>query len=79
MANNHLRVYYGPDDERGLPLSEVKASGKVDIRLKTLFDTMTDATIQGLAWTEDFQDETVSIPTDLYEVMTAYRQMKKSA
>lgn len=79
MANDHLRVYYGPDDDRGLPLSQVKAGGKVDISLSELFETMTDATIQGLVWTEDFREEKVSISTDLFEVISAYRRMKKSA
>ena len=79
MTNDHLRVYYGPDDDRGLPLSQVKTTGSVELPLKTLFETMTDAKIQGLVWTEDFRDENVSISTDLYEVIFAYRQMKKSA
>lgn len=79
MTNDHLRVYYGPDDDRGLPLSQVKTNGSVEIPLKTLFETMTEATVQGLVWTEDFRDEKVSISTDLYEVIFAYRQMKKSA
>ena len=75
-----LRVYFGPDDQRSVPLSHVEDVGaKVEIPLRQLFDTLTDATVQGLAWTEDFRDEQVSISSDLYEVIAAYGQLKRSA
>jgi hypothetical protein len=76
-----LRVYFGPDDNSSVPLSNVEAkdSQAVEVPLSTLFDTMTDATVQGLAWADDFRNEKVSISTDLYEVISAYRNMRRSA
>ena len=75
-----LRVYFGPDDQRSVPLSHVENAGaKVEIPLQQLFDTLTDATVQGLAWTEDFRDEQVTVSADLYEVIAAYKQLRRSA
>ena len=81
MTNDRsLRVYYGPDDDRSVPLAQIKDSnGTVEVPLKVLFETMTDATVRGLAWTEDFNDEKVTVSTDFFEVISAYRNMRKSA
>ena len=81
MTNDRsLRLYYGPDDNRSVPLSQIRdADTTVEMPLHVLFETMTDATVRGLAWTEDFREEKVTVSTDLYEVISAYQNMRKSA
>lgn len=79
--DRNLRVYFGPDDHSNVSHSPLEDGGSqpVQIPLSTLFDTMTDATVQGLAWADDFRDEKVTISTDLYEVLSAYRNMRRAA
>lgn len=78
--DRQLRVYYGPEDTRSVPLSRVRDdSTTVDISLQELLDILGDAVRTNRAWTDDFRDEQVKISTDLYEVISAYGQMKRSA
>ena len=75
-----LRVFYGPDDERGVPLKQVRNnSGFVEIQLNDLLATLADANASNRKWLDDFRDEPVTVSVDLYEVISAYRALKKSA
>ena len=78
--DRQLRVYYGPEDTQSVPLSRVEDdSSTVDITLQELQSTLLDAVESHRAWPNDFRDEKVTISTDLFEIMTAYRQMRRSA
>lgn len=81
MTNDRsLRIYFGPDDNQSVPLSQARdADATVEMPLKVLFETMTDATVRGLAWADDFKDENVVVSKDLYQVISAYQNMRKSA
>ena len=77
---SHLRVYYGPEDSRSVALTRVSDSGStVDVPLHVLLDTLGEAARKKRAWVEDFQDEKITISADLYEVIAAYRQIKRPA
>lgn len=76
--DRQLRVYYGPQDTRSVPLSSVRNdSSTVDITLHELQSTLIDAVEANRAWPEDFRDEKLTISTDLYEIISAYRQMRR--
>ncbi len=81
MPERHqLRVYYGPEDSRSVPLKEApNVRGNVEIELVELLDTLGDAARKQRTWLNDFQHEKVSISTDLYEIISAYRQLRRSA
>ncbi len=40
---------------------------------------LADAVLANRAWVEDFADDTMEIPQDLYEVLLAYRRFRQSA
>lgn len=77
---SQLRVYYGPEDSRSVALNRVSnGDNRVDVPLQDLLETLGDATRKERAWVEDFHDEQVTISADLYEIIAAYQQMKRSA
>ena len=75
-----LRVFYGADDEGGVPFKQAgTAGGFVEIPLSDLLATLADANASNRKWLDDFRDERVTVSVDLYEVISAYRSLKKSA
>lgn len=53
-------------------------SERVEIRLQDFAAMMMDAAATNRAWVQDFQDDQLAIPRDLYEVMLAYQQMRRA-
>jgi len=53
-------------------------SERVEIRLQDFAAMMIDAAATNRAWVQDFQDDQLAIPRDLYEVMLAYQQMRRA-
>lgn len=43
------------------------------VSLRTLLTVFQEAERRGLAWAEDFGDETVEVSADLFDVVTAFR------
>ncbi|MCY2973386.1 MAG: hypothetical protein NTW52_01835 [Planctomycetota bacterium] len=54
------------------------ASDRVEIRLQDFAAMMMDAAATDRAWVQDFQDDQMAIPRDLYEVMLAYQRMRRA-
>lgn len=79
MANRHLRVYYGPETENdNLPVRsrsglESDYTRRVTVPLKDILSTLTEAVQRRRGWVQDFEDDEVTISTDLYEVILAYQ------
>lgn len=80
MANCHLRIYYGPEGETELrPASGTSdPSGRdgpstVTVPLKDVMPTLAEAARCNRGWIQDFADDQVTISTDLFEVILAYR------
>lgn len=73
-----LRVYYGPDDRRTVALEQAKkAKSEVQIPLCELANALVEATQNNRLWIQDLGEETVSVSTDLYEVIHAYQHYKR--
>jgi len=53
-------------------------SNRVEIRLQDFASMMMDAAATNRAWVQDFQDDQLAIPRDLYEVMLAYQQLRRA-
>ena len=69
-----LRLYTG-DDAAATTL----ADPNVTISFGELARIVTDASRFRRTWLTDFEDDDVVIPEDLYEVLTAYWQLRPGA
>jgi len=75
MARSKLRVYFGPEDS----VEAEKTEPKVTVPLAEIFPLLSDALRSQRAWLRDFQDDEITISSDLYEVLLAYQHFRPSA
>lgn len=59
--------------------SEHCSSSHVRVSTGDVLPLLADAVLANRAWVEDFADDTMEIPQDLYEVLLAYRRYRQSA
>ena len=78
MKRSRLRVYVGPEES---PMTAVHSADlrkqAVTVSAKEVFDLLADAIRDERSWLEDFYDDEISIPTDLYEVLLAYEHYRR--
>ena len=79
MAHPQLRVYYGPDDcsDAHVLSSEPSTPNRVTVPLGEVFGSLVDALRSGKSWLRDFEDDEVTISSDLYEVIVAYQHFRR--
>jgi len=90
MINNRFRVYYGPQDDistagvgtaagvEATVLGSVKLNkSTVTVPAREVFRVLSDAIESNRAWLSDFEDDEVTISSDLYEVMLAYQHIRR--
>ncbi len=79
MSPNHLRVYYGPQEEQtNLNVSESQANQEaVTVPLMDVLPLLADAVQSERTWLRDFADDEVTISIDLYEVLLAYQHYRR--
>jgi hypothetical protein len=68
----NLRIFRG-DDTVTMPAPEVT------VRLNDLMRILEDAGQWDRTWLQDFSDDEVKVSGDLYEIITAYSNMRPSA
>ncbi|MFQ5730350.1 MAG: hypothetical protein ACE5KM_00185 [Planctomycetaceae bacterium] len=68
-----LRLFTGED------LGPVVAEPPVSVRFGEMMTALTHAMRCNRTWPHDFEDEEIQIPTDLYEVISAYSHLHPSA
>jgi hypothetical protein len=51
------------------------STGNIAVSMADMLPLLLDAIRNDRAWLEDFADEVVHVPKDLYEVLVAYRCM----
>jgi hypothetical protein len=75
MRPNHLRVYYGPQDESAAvkTAETTNARQKVTVPLAEVLPLLADAVQSQRTWLQDFEEDEVTISMDLYEVILAYQ------
>lgn len=69
MAYSRLRVFYGPTEQE--ETSSTRAN-RVTVPLGDVLPILADAVRNRRAWVNDFLDDEITLPTDLYEVLLAY-------
>jgi hypothetical protein len=78
MARSQLRVYYGPQSEACAAISEVKeAKDSVTVSLGEVLPLLADAVRNERTWLRDFEDDPITISSDLYEVILAYQHYRR--
>ncbi len=75
MPSTRLRVYHGPDREPTAAAADCEADGNDTVTLpaEEIIPLLADAYFSRRVWLRDFEDEAITIPADLYEVLVAYR------
>ncbi|MEX0867866.1 MAG: hypothetical protein WD030_10950 [Pirellulales bacterium] len=75
MVRSHLRIYNGPEVENSA--FDQPARDTVDVKLGDIFPLLADAVASQRTWLDDFADDEINIPADLYEVILAYRHHRR--
>ena len=74
----HLRLYRGPEPSDAPTLSKSEdGSAVVKASLAKILPMLADAFQSQRTWLEDFEDDEVTIPADLYEVLLAYQYFRR--
>jgi len=78
MARSQLRVYYGPQGDACAAVSSAKESkDQVTVSLGEILPLLADAVRNERTWLRDFEQDEVTISTDLYEVILAYQHYRR--
>lgn len=74
LMRRRLKLFLG-DEENSTDLNQ----NQVAMELSEFTRILSDAIIWDRTWLQDLGDEEVRISSDLYEVLTAYSQLRPSA
>jgi hypothetical protein len=78
MARSRLRVYYGPESAPATTKTEARAGqATVSLPLGEIFPLLADAVRSERTWLRDFEDDEITISSDLYEVILAYQHCRR--
>lgn len=76
MARSQLRVYYGPETTASATKAKPEPS-TVTLPLEEVLPMLVDAARSQRAWLADFLQDDITISTDLYEIILAYRHYRR--
>ena len=86
MARSNLRIYKGPEGRTLSAETEApRTHGSrhteetVSVKLGEILPALTDAMVTGKSWLKDFENDEVTLPLDLYEVILAYQQYQRQS
>lgn len=79
MGLRKLRVYTGPEtDATGISLLQDSLdTNTVRVSLGEILPILADAVASHRTWLSDFETDEVSISSDLYDVLQAYRHFRR--
>ena len=72
MARCHLRIYQGPETLRAQTI-EALEENTVRVPFGEIYPLLADAVNNKRTWLRDFEQDEITISTDLYEVLLAYQ------
>lgn len=74
--NQRLRLYCGPESD--FEVSTVpNTPQKITVSAGEVFGWLADAVRHNRSWLRDFEDDQVTISSDLYEVILAYQHFRR--
>jgi hypothetical protein len=80
MGQPRLRVYYGPQEEHGGNTALQRRTQRCDtvtVPLGDILLLLREAMRSERNWLRDFQDDEITVSTDLYEVILAYQHYRR--
>ncbi len=73
-----LRIYNGPSSGTAT-LDDFPAARRcISLNVGEVLPLLAEAIDSNRAWLRDFEDDEITISTDLYEVLMAYQQLQRS-
>jgi hypothetical protein len=75
MNRSRLRVYFGPEQDCSAVVTEAPKMVKVPVG--DILPLIADAAQSRRAWLKDFEDDEMTISSDLYEVLLAYEHFRR--
>lgn len=78
MSASYLKIYRGPEETTAPTLAKT-AAGKpcVTVALSEVLPLLADAVNSRRTWLSDFDDDEITVSTDLYEVLLAYQYYRR--
>jgi hypothetical protein len=76
MARCHLRIYHGPET-LGAHTTDQADENTVRVSFGEIYPLLADAVNNRRTWLRDFENDDVTISTDLYEVLLAYQYSRR--
>ncbi len=76
MHQPRLRVFFGPETQ-DVTTIESDRRNRVTVELSELFPLLADAVQSERTWLRDFEDDEITISSDLYEVLLAYQHYRR--
>ena len=78
MSPSHLKLYSGPDETQAPTLSKSESGQNcVTLAAGNILPLLADAVNSRRTWLSDFEDDEITISTDLYEVLLAYQYFRR--
>ncbi len=76
MAQPQLRVYHGPRADVSV-CAHGRIGETVTVPLGEILPLLADAVRSERTWLRDFEDDELTISTDLYEMILAYQHFRR--
>jgi hypothetical protein len=77
MARSRLRVYYGPEPVALQAAATQVAQHNVTLPLSEILPLLADAYNNQRTWLRDFDEDEITLSSDLYEVILAYQHCRR--
>lgn len=78
MRHSQLKVYRGPQQEKqNAALLRSSAPDRITLSLGEILPLLADAVASRRTWLDDFQNDEITISTDLYDVILAYQHFRR--
>jgi len=77
MARTRLRVYFGPEDDVARTVAPSPSRDRVTVPLAEIFPILAEAVRSERGWLKDFEDDEITVSTDLYEVILAFQHYRR--
>ena len=75
---HQLRIYRGPGDNTLASRSaETANQNQLTVSVGEVLPLLADAMASRRTWLRDFEDDEITISSDLYEVLLAYRHFRR--
>lgn len=75
MLKSPLKIYRGPEED----VPQEETSSTITLSLAEALPLLADAILNNRTWLEDFEHDEITLSTDLYEVLQAYRFLNRPA